>query len=226
MKKLSALIILFILTGCVSQAKTVSGTVKSEPIYRPVANVVSSVSLGETMMYQALGWNVDCISPTRTKSDTFSMGMFKIEIKANEKICADSIGSNVFNPEYDVITPANGASYTIVEVRKKDGTSDLCPSGYTSYCLNYQSDEISRGTEFKSAMNSLQQSIEYMGREGDTAKFLYTEFKDGMARSAFNREFIVDLTAGSSLNFKGAEVEIINATNTTLEYRVKNYFNL
>ena len=98
-------------------------------------------------------------------------------------------------------------------------------SGYTSYCLNYQSDEISRGTEFKSALNSLQQSIEYMGREGDTAKFLYTEFKDKVARSALNREFIVDLTAGSSLNFKGAEVEIINATNTTLEYRVKNYFN-
>lgn len=226
MKKVFLVLVVLAVSGCVSQAKVERGNVKSEPVFSPPVNQVSIVSLGDRMMYQAFGWNVDCIAPTVTKSNSFSMGMATLEIRANVKMCGDAEGTNLFRPDYKVVTGSGGQfDYTIVEVVKRDGSSDLCMSGYTSYCVNYQASEIARATEFKSAMNSLQQSIEYMGREGDVAKFLYSEFKDGMARAAFNREFVVDLSKGSTVNFKGATVEILNATNTTLEYRIEKYFN-
>ena len=213
-----------IITGCVSQAKIIRGEVSNELILRPLPLEFSKVTLGDKMMSQAFGWYVDCISPNLTKSETFSMGIYTLELKANQEMCGDSIGTNEFEPSYKIITN-DVSNHSVVEVVKKDGTSDLCMSGLTSFCLNYKNDEISRGTSFRARMNSLQQSIEYMGRDGDSVKFLYTEFNDEMASPALNREFIVDLSKGNTLNFKGAEVEIINATNTSLEYRVISYFN-
>ena len=224
MKYFILLFVCFIVTGCVSQAKVKVGNIQAQPLFEPNINEVSKVSLGERMMYQAVGWSVDCISPNLTKKDTFSLGMYNFEIIANRKMCGDSVGTNKYIPNYPVVTPGE-FNYSVVEVIKDDGSSDLCMSGYTSYCLNYQSNEISRGSKFKSAMNSLQQSIEYMGSDGNNIKFLYTEFQDGMARTAFNREFTVDLTKGNTLNFKGATVEILDVTNTSLEYKVVKYFN-
>ena len=226
MKKIISLLLAGSLVGCLSQATVDRGDVQPEPIYTPAVGNVSTVSLGDRMMFQAYGYNVDCIAPAVTKSTSFSLSMSTLELRAGEKMCGDAEGTNLFRPDYKIISGSGGQfDYTVVEVKKRNGSSDLCMSGYTSYCLNYLGNEIERVTEFKSAMNSLQRTIEYMGRDGDVVTFLYTEFKDGMARSAFNREFVVDLTKGSTMNFKGAVVEIINATNTSLEYRVDKYFN-
>lgn len=228
MKKLLYMMMAFMISGCVSplqQAEIQKGQVIEEPLYIPLVNENVAVSLGETMMFQGIGWNVDCIKPNITKSITKSGG-WTLEIMANQKICGDSEGTNKFNPKYSVWGKgANTYDYSVVEVVKKDGTSDLCLLGYKTHCINYKQSEIIRSTDFRYAMNSLQQSIEYMGRDGDVVKFLYTEFKDNMARSAFNREFIIDFSKGNTLNFKGAEVEIIKATNTSINYKVIKYFN-
>ena len=223
MKSIFVFLIALAVTGCVSQAKIERGNVKSEPIFSPPVNEISTVSLGDRMMFQAFGWNVDCIAPAVSKSETLTIFKILLELRVHERLCGDAEGTNLFRPDRKVVD--GSLRPFIVEVSKRDGSSDLCVQGNTSHCVNYQSNEIVRSTEFKSAMNSLQQSIEYMGRDGDVVKFLYIEFEDGMARSAFNREFVMDLTKGSTLNFKGAVVEIIDATNTSLEYRVEEYFN-
>ena len=205
-----------LIAGCVSgqKIKIEEGTVAAKSVYLPKLNEVSTVSLGDRMMHESFGWNVDCITPKVTKR----FSGFNDELQAYQKLCGNSIGTNSFKSVNDEV-------YHVVEVSKQDGTSDFCALGFPTFCINYINNELIRSIELKSAMNSLQQSIEYMGRDGNSVKFVYSEFMDGMARSAFTREFVVDLTKGNTLNFKGGEVEIINATNTTIEYKVNNYFN-
>jgi|TARA_B110000091_G_C13718812_1_gene433848 hypothetical protein len=71
---------------------------------------------------------------------------------------------------------------------------------------------------------AIQQSIEYAGRSGNTLTFIYAEFRGGMARSGFNREFSIDLSNGNVGAFKGAVFEVMEATNTTITYKVIRHF--
>ncbi len=70
----------------------------------------------------------------------------------------------------------------------------------------------------------IQRTIEYAGKNGNIAKFIYSEFKDGMARDAFTREFTIDLSSDSVAAYKGAVFEVIKATNSTIEYKVIRNF--
>ena len=72
--------------------------------------------------------------------------------------------------------------------------------------------------------DSFQQTIEYAGKSGNILKFVYSEFTEGLARDAFNREFQVDLNEGNVLAFKGALIEIESATNINIRYKVIRNF--
>jgi hypothetical protein len=72
--------------------------------------------------------------------------------------------------------------------------------------------------------NKLQRTIEYSGKSGDVLRFLYSEYKYGMAREAFTREFQIDLNEGSVGAYKGVLFEVIDATNTSIKYKVIRNF--
>ena len=72
--------------------------------------------------------------------------------------------------------------------------------------------------------DELQKSIEYAGRSGDTLTFFYAEFRGGAARSAFTREFTIDLSDGNVGAFKGAVFEVMEATNAAITYKVIRHF--
>lgn len=46
-----------------------------------------------------------------------------------------------------------------------------------------------------------------------------------MARPAFNQELQYDLNESNTVGFKGLRMEIVNATNTSIEYKVLSSFN-
>jgi hypothetical protein len=68
------------------------------------------------------------------------------------------------------------------------------------------------------------QEIIYNGRSGSTVEFMYREYSNDMARAAFTQDFHYDLSEGNIIGFKGVRIEIINATNTALKYRVIKTF--
>lgn len=219
------------LVGCGSTMQfidEVKGTRNTENVFLPDIKQITSSSLGERLMYQANGTYVDCITPLTTKSETSGLGSYTVILKQNIELCSNAVGSNKYYADYDVLS-YNGLSANfnrnLLEEKLNDGTSNLCWTGSKGYCLNFKEDELKRRTKFEVVANTLQQSIEYMGSDGDVAKFIYSEFSGDTARPAFNREFQVDLSIGNTLNFKGAEVEIISATNTTIKYKVLKYFN-
>jgi hypothetical protein len=68
------------------------------------------------------------------------------------------------------------------------------------------------------------QELIYNGRSGDTLKFLYREFSGDMMRPPFSQDVQYDLTESSTIGFRGARIEVLDATNTQLRYRVMTSF--
>jgi hypothetical protein len=73
--------------------------------------------------------------------------------------------------------------------------------------------------------DSFQQTLIYSGRIGDKINIAYREFSNNQARPAFNNDVEYDLKASSVIGYKGAEIEILEATNRSIKYRVIRNFN-
>lgn len=68
------------------------------------------------------------------------------------------------------------------------------------------------------------QEFIYNGRVGNALKFTYREFVDDLARPAFTQELQYDLSESNIIGFRGLRIEVINASNTKIEYKVLSYF--
>lgn len=73
--------------------------------------------------------------------------------------------------------------------------------------------------------NSFQQTLIYSGRVGDKINIAYREFSNNTARPAFNNDVEYDLGESTTIGYKGAEIEVIEATNRYIKYRVIENFN-
>ncbi|WP_379920578.1 hypothetical protein [Erythrobacter sp. R86502] len=78
---------------------------------------------------------------------------------------------------------------------------------------------------FRSA-NDFQQTLIYSGRVGDKIKISYREFSNSMARDAFTNDAEYDLSASNVIAYKGAKLEVVEADNEKIRYRVISNFNL
>jgi hypothetical protein len=72
---------------------------------------------------------------------------------------------------------------------------------------------------------SFNQELIYNGRIQNGVKFLYREFSKDMIRAPFSQEIQYDLAESKNIGFKGARIEIIEATNNYITYIVRNSFS-
>lgn len=73
--------------------------------------------------------------------------------------------------------------------------------------------------------NSFQQTLLYNGRVGNKINIAYREFSSDMARPAFNNEVEYDLSESNVIGYKGALIEVIEANNQMIRYKVVKNFN-
>jgi hypothetical protein len=73
--------------------------------------------------------------------------------------------------------------------------------------------------------NSFQQTLIYSGMVGNKLNIGYREFSSDMARPAFNNDVEYDLSTSKVLGYKGARIEVLDANNEQIKYRVINNFN-
>jgi hypothetical protein len=93
--------------------------------------------------------------------------------------------------------------------------------------MNNDSVDIEKITikPFISEKGVFKQEFYYNGKVGSQLKFSYREFTDGgLARDSFSQEVVYDLNDSSIIGFKGAKFEVVDATNTTIKYKVVSYF--
>lgn len=71
---------------------------------------------------------------------------------------------------------------------------------------------------------NFRQELIYNGRSGDTIKILYREYTGDLLRAPFSQDIQYDLREGNTIGFKGARLEVIDAANVKIKYRVLSSF--
>ncbi|ELT4634368.1 hypothetical protein R8Y01_003702, partial [Acinetobacter baumannii] len=84
---------------------------------------------------------------------------------------------------------------------------------------------ISFKTEGSINEDSFQQTLIYSGKVGNKINIGYREFSSNIARPAFNNDVEYDLSQSKEIGYKGALLEIIEATNQDIKYKVIRNFN-
>lgn len=72
--------------------------------------------------------------------------------------------------------------------------------------------------------DSFQQTLIYSGKIGDKINVGYREFSGNMARPAFSNNVEYDLSESPLIGYKGAKLEVIEANNQFVKYRVIDSF--
>jgi hypothetical protein len=72
--------------------------------------------------------------------------------------------------------------------------------------------------------DSFQQTLIYSGKIGDKINIGYREFSGNMARPAFNNNVEYDLSESMMIGYKGAKIEVIEANNQLIKYKVIENF--
>jgi hypothetical protein len=72
--------------------------------------------------------------------------------------------------------------------------------------------------------DSFKKELVYNGRLENYVKIIYREYLNDWARPAFTQELQYDLNESNIIGFQGARLEIIDATNTNIRYRVLTHF--
>jgi hypothetical protein len=73
--------------------------------------------------------------------------------------------------------------------------------------------------------DSFQQTLIYSGKVGNKINISYREFSGNIARPAFNNNVEYDLSESPIIGYKGAQIEVLEATNQHIKYRVIRNFN-
>ena len=142
----------------------------------------------------------------------------QVGIKGNHKIFAPSSGNGT-----GIVGRLSGApSPAKIYV---DGNT-----GYLSFLgafgTRFSSDEVKPDITRMNihTADSFMQELIYTGKVGEKIRFTYREFQNGMARQAFNVDVEYDLNESNIISYKGANLEIISATNQRVTYKVLKHF--
>lgn len=76
-----------------------------------------------------------------------------------------------------------------------------------------------------STSKGFQQTLLYNGKVGNKINIAYREFSSDLARPAFNNDVEYDLSESKQIGYKGALLEVIDANNQQIKYKVIKNFN-
>jgi hypothetical protein len=111
-----------------------------------------------------------------------------------------------------------------IRTSKKDNDLCIVTVGGGSLCRDYAS--FSYKKKNVTYQNAFQQTLIYNGKVGNKINIGYKEFNNDFARPAFSNNVEYDLSESKVIRYKGAELEIIKATNQFIEYKVYSNFNM
>jgi hypothetical protein len=187
----------------------------------PKIEVESKVYLGDRMILQRFGFYEECLE-SKINFSKSKVG-YDYVIKNGGVMCKKIPDKKyIYHPEWQNTMGPNPMPIHL-KVGKK---INLKMNGWS--IKKFSRDEFRESFQpvvrYVTKVNSLQRSIEYAGKNGNLLKFIYSEFKDNLARDAFTREFQIDLNEGSTGAYKGAVFEILNADNASVTYKIIRHF--
>ncbi|EOW9250998.1 TPA: hypothetical protein AB5D21_003856 [Vibrio cholerae] len=214
MKRL-ALLAAVALTGCTSvQYNGSKGSVKN--VDYPELGQEVTVQMGESMLKKGVMVEMDVLSVTTPVDGA----LYAIPSKEYKQVGYDN--KNDFFEALGVTKAALADPLQALSV-KRGQNKEVCVITVFGGSACYDA-QFERKKTLSVYDKSFQQTLQYAGRSGDEIKMSYREFSNDYARPAFNGDVVYDLSESNIIGYKGALIEIINANNTSITYKVIKSF--
>lgn len=191
----------------------------------PPVGETRTVAIGDPLLTQGVMTMYDIIKvaqPTKVSIIIVEPGNYR-------KVGTD--GRFEFYETYD--GPKSGkfggssGEFRTIAIRIDTVTGDTCFIGNNTYemCSNPAVKmPFTRATEAVLSPIELQQTLLYNGKVGNKLNIGYREFKGDLARPAFSNEVEYDLSESRVIGYKGASLEVLDATNRSITYKVISNF--
>lgn len=218
-----AIMVGFLLAACASP--TYNYVPKVEAFSTPSIGDVVTVSVGDEMLSQGtIRYQSGIEVPANTKISGYTLhGGFYPQTGQSQKSTYHSFLSGTGSLNGMGALSKNMLVDPPQAVEAYSAENKLCV--VTVFDLHTCRDRDFERTEKAFAgEDSFQQTLLYSGRSGDQVSLSYREFSGDVARPAFSNDVDYDLTISNEVAYKGARLEIIEATNTSITYRVLSNF--
>ena len=223
MRKIIILLLSLILcNGCVSV--TYNYQPQTIKISEPPLNTVVTAYIGDNMLNQGEYTESDAIY----LKDKVHIGPFGYTFTSGYYLKKGETDKSEFYYPGGVAEPGHvipdpmADSFQAIRIDKKSGK--FC--GVTVFgeegCTS-KADYERKKCIIKSS-DSFQQTLIYSGKVGDKINIGYREFSNNMARPAYSNEVEYDLSESKIIGYKEARIEVIEATNEYIKYKVLQNF--
>lgn len=216
----------------ITLAASVTGCSTPKYNYQPAASIFSvppigetnTAGLGESLLDQGVSTNRDIIIIEKPFSimayDVAAGKMIKIGEDKNYAYYGQSYdtgylitgGLLIKTIMVNATIQVNKSTQELCIIRPLD--ADVCDS------TNFRLEQ-----ELVTSKKSFRQTLIYTGKVGTKLRMAYREYSGDLARPAFNTDVEYDLNQSKEVGYAGAILEIIDASNTKITYKVINNFN-
>ncbi len=217
MKYASLLLFCFQLFACSTQFILIGPNNIS--IKNPVTNSTNEVEIGNAVISRDTGYKYKAIKIT--KKYIIKTGNILRELKEGDMFINDG-----YTEDYDLYSNIEGQTYGIA-IPKKAGTFKAFTKSESKVifhrddiAVDYEDDKLT----FVPQKNNLKQEFIYNGKVNNAIKFTYREYVNDFARPAFTQDLQYDLNESNIIGFRGLRIEIIEAKNTIIKYKVLSNF--
>jgi hypothetical protein len=194
----------------------------------PEIGVLTTAELGDTLVSKGEQTELTALrlhEPVKS-GDPIWIGLVEIPRQDLRALREDDewtyyFGRNITISAFDWTAHIEGG----LKVSKSD--QRVVPFSSTRNLPHTKLDSVPRFTLVRKVEESapyFRQELIYNGRSGDSVKFLYRELAAGLQRLPFQQEVQYDLSSDSVIGFKGARLEVFEATNTSIRYKVERSF--
>lgn len=224
MKKIlfTSIITAAVLSACATPAYNYTPELKE--ISKPPIGQVTTASLGDHMLTQGMVVQQDAIyidGDYNMSGNKVSSGYFAKQgedEKYEQYRISNDVGAGKVAKGLLKDPPA------LLAVRKEDKA--LCVMTIYNYVSSCTIDVPYQKTNWATAnKNSFQQTLLYNGKVGNKINIGYREFSSDTARPAFNNDVEYDLSQSKEIGYKGALIDVIDADNKQIKYKVTKGFN-
>lgn len=219
--KLVVLISLLTLVGCATPTSTYRP--KETAISEPTIGAVTTVNVGDRMLTQGVSIDQEAIEVQAAFKPSWA---YTVNAGTYLKTGA-SPGQEFFFPK------AGDGGGSVEKAAIADPWKSVMVDDSRGLCVVtvFTAAVCEKGAQFfkKSTQamteRSFQQTLIYSGKIGNKINIGYREFSADLARMAFNNNVEYDLNESKVIGYKGAEIEVLEATNRFIKYRVVRNFN-
>lgn len=221
MRMIAAFVTALLVSGCAVPTATYAP--KATEISEPPLGVVVTANIGDRMVTQGLIIEQDGLEVTAPFKPAWAY-----------TIGAGSYVKTGDAPDQEFFIPRPGYGGGQIErsaiadpwrsiMTKSDG--QLCIVTIFNATACDKNPSIERRKFAVITDRTLQQTLIYSGKIGNKVNIAYREFTADIARASFNNSVEYDLSESMTIGYKGAEIEIIEANNRLIKYKVIRNFN-